>query len=315
MNGISHIFKSNRLKSKTPEEQCLQNSQCSNSFLNYMPQQLAHYPYPTNPHVHPPTQNAYHHHQHQVYHPAHHQVQPTMTMQPQATCLHQCQSLIQPNTYQAHNHLRNGTIDPRPVDQSMVISPNGHMNGPIPQATQQQFVPTMPTYPNNMMQSVPMATQPSRCSENNFYINHEATATYQQQQQQQQHVQKFQFDEQRQRQQQQQQQIQQVTQHQFDLQQQQQQRDKQSIQHQQKQQHQQQIQHQQQYQNHNDLVNGVGQSDEGLPLETLWLMHDEDYKELVEMAESLKTDLDQLANELEVITRETPKYSVTELQI
>lgn len=341
MNGISTIFgKSNRLKSKTPDEPSLQNTQC----LNYYSQHLTHYPYQPNPY--PPTQTSYHH---QVYQPQQPLVQATIPVQPQSACLHHCPSqIIQPTTYQTHNNLRNGTIDPRPVDQSMMMNANNHMNGHIPQATQQQFVTTMPAYPNNMMQSVPIASQPSRCSENNFYINHNPTLAYQQQQQQQSHqhhqhqnqnqnhqqhqhyqqqqqqhnhqhqqhqlqqpsqVQRFQHEELRQRQQQQI--VHQVSQNHLEL-------HKYEEQHQEKEKQQQQQPHvhqqqQQQYQNHTDLANG--QNDEGLSLEVLSMMHDKDNEELEKLADGLKNILDNLSKRLEMIRRGTPKYSVTEANI
>lgn len=307
---------------------------------NYLPQPSNLYPYPAQPHLQTHQQLPPQHYvpQHQVYQPhqPHQPIQPIqMPLSPCPYQQYQCQPphLVQSPQQSVScatipNQYRNGTVDTRTTDSTLVMN-----------CQTQQYPPpvqmAMPALQSNQV-PVNMSNQSFRCTDNLYYndgnCNHQAAPVVlqvQNQQHQQQilthhHQQPNQTHivEQRQRQQlyeqhmlqNQQVEVQKQQQH-FEVQQQQQQQENYQNQHQLKAQQHLYQQQQQQYSNQEAVKEEVGNGDGDFPLEVNCIMHETRHKELTELAKILKSDLSKLTTELEMIRKEMPDYSVNEERI
>jgi hypothetical protein len=290
--------------------------------------------------------------QHQIYpQQAAHQHQPmqTMTMSPVSCGCQPNVMQVQPQhsvpNYQIQTHsaqqMRNDTLDTSAAiaRNEQAIANVAPQSGPMQHNQPQNFgsVPSYQTVTNNQTATAngQHMQQSSRyCDNNSYYSNQPSymmspqqplTNQSSQQPQQsrngngntnQQYDERFKL-QQQQQQQQQQRQIQQDQHHP------QQQQNQQHLQNQQQQAHNMDVdkhkngwqpiyQQQQQYQNHDEIADVTG---DDLPLEASCLMHERDHEELLKMASVLRSDMRKLADELNIIRKVTPEYSVSELKI
>lgn len=348
MPSLQSLLHLKRSKSKTPEL----GRPATNPVTNgHILQQTHAWPYSPQAQIQhqPPIQHQCQHMSHQqVYQPQqpipwpHHYPSQHIIQSPQQQSIQPY--TIQPQPLQSQIKPQSNLLESRPTENGMVM--NGHVAHQPPHFTALQ------AFHSSQVQSITVTGQSQRYSTDNpYYSNQIVTLAMQQQQQQQQpqhHHQQHQHQQNQSHQQNQQQPHQHHNhnhqhnhQHQQQMLQQQQQQVHQSHQQrmvmdepqksrpqfQQQQIHptiqlgsvdaqrQEQIQQQQQYQNHPIVNDTVANGNEELSLDVLWMMHESDRQKLSKLAESMEKDLKALNEELDIIRRETPTYSVSEAKI